>query len=939
MDEEGEVECWTYQGGTFTSADSWMQGGSGTGGNIILEWDTDTSTTRNQIKGKQRKQGIQVSYKHPDYGVIIEQYVGTGVSDGDFGADTNWRKVFSENQLGSITQTDNLFNPDNVIFGKYINTEGAETDLANSYCSGYIPVEPDTIYAININVSVNINCNTLSYYTDSKTYISGITRKSFVRFKTPSNCYFIRFTFTHNYIHVINRTDLVLMKGVFAFKHCSYFTYKSDDIRYMFYNMEETKNLLDLSRYIFSDGNQNAIYVPSNGKPISIIDYNTENVSGRDSGGVSNSVIKYYSVGADGDVEVSDPVDSDVAGIGVSLYGIGEEQYIKYLSKVVIFNIEDGVFPILPIVPHFSSIGSDNLVSKSIVEYAYGNINPDVAMNGVVKDKFVDIYDYSNEDISKFLKKEDGIYKIVFEAGQGIVTNSSIPYERRFLIDFGTFEVSNCMPIKAYNLPFNFSMIIETDMPLMELLKDRFAVFYRFLYDETLATKSLTYSNEVHNMDGSVAESLEVGEKYILYTFDNSKYHECHQVVTILSETSFKIQAQDSIELYNVNTENIKGKPLSFRFQAGVYLYNNNWEEQKKYYYKAHSPKFNMYSLAIGVESLTNLYGTLFIALNENKLIPSYIDTDISSVKQDSQQNFTSLIEGDFVTKNELKGANVVWLGTSVPNEPPFGEGKTKKYPEFVASLLNINLTVRAIGGTKMTYNPDENVYGLSMTKAEYESYQSAAGVERSYETQLEGCWDSDLFVFDHLHNDNGLLAALKDNPDYWDSDLQTFKITETNKFDRKWAVGAFNYVIAEIFRYNPRAKIAIINDWRAEPYYNKLANRVVADMWGIPICELRMCNGNVDITTTKDTYLKRYNGGANIKLLVGSSANPLYFQSKSAPDESSAVAEEETSITYKKGSDSIHPGRYGRIMYAKHVAMWMKNNVLLDRDLSAFIQ
>ena len=238
-----------------------------------------------------------------------------------------------------------------------------------------------------------------------------------------------------------------------------------------------------------------------------------------------------------------------------------------------------------------------------------------------------------------------------------------------------------------------------------------------------------------------------------------------------------------------------------------------------------------------------------------------------------------------------------------------------------------------------MTYNPDENVYGLSMTEAEYEEHQSAAGIERSYETQLNGCWDSDLFVFDHLHNDNGLLATLKDNPDYWDSDLQTFKITETNKFDRKWAVGAFNYVITEIFRYNPRAKIAIINDWRVEPYHNKLSNRVVADMWGIPICEFRMCNGNVDITTMKDTYLKRYNGGANIKLLAGSSANPLYFQTKSAPDESSAVAEEETSITYQKGSDSIHPGRYGRIMYAKHVAMWMKNNILLDRDLSAFIQ
>ena len=102
LDEDGEVECWTYQGGTFTNADSWMQGGSGTGGNMILDWNTDVATTRKQIAQRNRKTGMIISYNHPDNGWINEQYVGTLTSDTEWQKDDNWVEIVNSNMLKEV---------------------------------------------------------------------------------------------------------------------------------------------------------------------------------------------------------------------------------------------------------------------------------------------------------------------------------------------------------------------------------------------------------------------------------------------------------------------------------------------------------------------------------------------------------------------------------------------------------------------------------------------------------------------------------------------------------------------------------------------------------------------------------------------------------------------------------------------------------------------
>jgi hypothetical protein len=279
---------------------------------------------------------------------------------------------------------------------------------------------------------------------------------------------------------------------------------------------------------------------------------------------------------------------------------------------------------------------------------------------------------------------------------------------------------------------------------------------------------------------------------------------------------------------------------------------------------------------------------------------------------------------------NDFSGLNVVWLGTSVPDYPAFGEVSTKKYPEFVADMLGFTLSEQCIGGSHLTFDHANSRYGLSMTAAEQITYNAERGVDVSYENLLTDDWKSDVFVFDHCHNDEGYLDALVNNEDYWDTTRGTFKITVTNVFDRTWAVGAFNYVIAEIYRAKPRAKIVIINSWIPELTSTILAQRVVAEYWNIPICELRLGNANVAIVSTANVTLPRYSGTGNITLLSGGSANPRSFYTTEAPDEGEDTDAEQTHAT---GSDTIHPGRYGRIMFAKHVASFLFNNVFMDND------
>lgn len=95
--EAGEIVDIYYDGTNFYSGN--FQGGSGEGGNLILEWNTDAATTRKQVKLSKRKSLLQISYKDSNGNPVNEQYIGTTFTDTEWAKDSNWERIATRKDL------------------------------------------------------------------------------------------------------------------------------------------------------------------------------------------------------------------------------------------------------------------------------------------------------------------------------------------------------------------------------------------------------------------------------------------------------------------------------------------------------------------------------------------------------------------------------------------------------------------------------------------------------------------------------------------------------------------------------------------------------------------------------------------------------------------------------------------------------------------------
>lgn len=99
--DTSKPQSWEYNGGTFTTTSNWVQG-DGSGGNLILEWDTDVATTRKQVLSQERKAGMQISYKNNAGNWVNEQYIGTYLYDSEWIKDSNWLTIADKIQLDAV---------------------------------------------------------------------------------------------------------------------------------------------------------------------------------------------------------------------------------------------------------------------------------------------------------------------------------------------------------------------------------------------------------------------------------------------------------------------------------------------------------------------------------------------------------------------------------------------------------------------------------------------------------------------------------------------------------------------------------------------------------------------------------------------------------------------------------------------------------------------
>lgn len=172
--EAGAVLDIYYDGANFQATDFAGGAGNGSGGNMILDWNTDVATTRKQVKQADRKEGMQISYKDPDNGWINEQYIGTAVTDTEWIKDANWSVIVDGKTLSlfgdvvgynplekmDITITDGYYMP--ITLGAVANSsyEYATVDVSkyvgsNIIISAYCSLAAHIIFANSSNEYIN----------------------------------------------------------------------------------------------------------------------------------------------------------------------------------------------------------------------------------------------------------------------------------------------------------------------------------------------------------------------------------------------------------------------------------------------------------------------------------------------------------------------------------------------------------------------------------------------------------------------------------------------------------------------------------------------------------------------------------------------------------------------------------------------------------------
>ena len=180
---------------------------------MVLSWNTDTATTRNQVPIKHRKKGLIVSYVVNNV-VVTEQFTGS-----NFNLDSSWQRIASYNFV-----EDEIFTLDNKIYmnlyGKSLFPYDGAVNKSNGYvlpASGYkstafISVNPNS--AVIYSGSAGGFAANIAFYDKEKRFISSwnsekeYASQKNVEVAIPDNVYNIRASSSNPEIaNVIKKDD------------------------------------------------------------------------------------------------------------------------------------------------------------------------------------------------------------------------------------------------------------------------------------------------------------------------------------------------------------------------------------------------------------------------------------------------------------------------------------------------------------------------------------------------------------------------------------------------------------------------------------------------------------------------------------------------------------------------------------------------------------
>lgn len=121
------------------------------GGNMILEWNTDVATTRKQVLSKYRKSGVQISYEDPESGWINEQYIGTKFTDAEWEKNSNWMKIANQKQISNLEASTELLDDKLSDFTKETSSDEEENICVQTdEGEEIIEIKKDGLFAKNL---------------------------------------------------------------------------------------------------------------------------------------------------------------------------------------------------------------------------------------------------------------------------------------------------------------------------------------------------------------------------------------------------------------------------------------------------------------------------------------------------------------------------------------------------------------------------------------------------------------------------------------------------------------------------------------------------------------------------------------------------------------------------------------------------------------------
>lgn len=189
----------------------------------------------------------------------------------------------------------------------------------------------------------------------------------------------------------------------------------------------------------------------------------------------------------------------------------------------------------------------------------------------------------------------------------------------------------------------------------------------------------------------------------------------------------------------------------------------------------------------------------------------------------------------------------IVWYGTSIPAGYPFENDKENyAYPNKIAAMLGANILNYCVpNGVIRSAKADGSSMG-GRDNLSFTNLSSAINYQNSMLDLLGTSNEPDLFVFDYGVNDMDADAS-----DINDISSYDFSSEDTTKF-----LGAFNFVLKQLFTAKKRARILLITHYSDDGISGgaltgknawKTVNDLIieiANYWKIPVCELRNKTG-----------------------------------------------------------------------------------------------